>query len=91
MQPPKFKFNFDYKLEVRISKLTPKELVQYRKDLLIQSKKLLAEASEWKYTWERVSLEMRNRIDELQFMELQTEVDRLEGDEVDYDYLCRIH
>lgn len=91
MKPPKYKYNFDYKLEVRIAKLTPKGLIKYKHDLLEQSKKLLAEATEWKHAYERTLLEMKDRIDELKFMELQTEVDRLEGDPADYDYLCTIH
>ena len=84
-------FKFHNKTYNEISKLSPEELVAYKKLLEKHYTILLDIVTEWKHSYEDTAKIMRERIDELEYSLLETETDRVEGQESLYDILCRIH
>ncbi len=84
-------FRYRYKTIAEINKLNAEELVTYKKQMLSQSESLLAEASEWKYTYKHLLSYMN---DVCLNMEIELEaaaLDRMQSDDSDYGSIGFIH
>lgn len=82
---------FSYKTVAEIEALSADESLKYKKDMFKQSTKLLAEASDWKYTYQSLVKHMNDMCNALEVeLELAT-LDRIESDDSNYGSVGYIH
>ncbi len=74
----------------QLEQLTPLQLAQEMRDMQEYRKELLDRAGEWAQKHQMLRLEMKSRLDILEFEVLLTEEDRINHFN-HYDTLCRIH
>ncbi len=82
---------FKYKTVAELNKLTPQELILYKKAMGVQSKLLLAQATSWKETYVALNKELNERLLHLECSLLEAELDRVESDNSDYGQIGYIH
>ncbi len=84
-------FRYRYRTVAEITSLTADELIIYKKQLAMQSKALLDEAAEWKYTYRALMKEMHERVLDLEVSLEIAMLDRIESDDSDYGQIGFIH
>ncbi len=91
MKPVMTCFRYRYKSVAEIAALNAEELIIYKKQLAMQSKSLLDEASEWKHTYKALMTRMHSIANDLE-VELEVAyLDRIESDDSDYGSIGFIH
>ncbi len=91
MKPITIAHRYRYKTIKELEALNADELIIYKKQLLLQSKALLTEAAEWKYTYRALMSQMSGVCLALETELEHAELDRIESDDSDYGQIGYIH